>query len=388
MLATRLRNGLARRTLWLAASFVAIASVARGQTSRVDLWTSGQGGYDTYRIPSLIRTEGGALLAFCEGRKGGSGDTGDIDLLMRRSTDGGRTWSPAEVVWDDAANTAGNPCPVVDRKTGTVLLLATHNLGVDHEREIIAGTSRGTRTVWLLRSADEGRSWSAPEDVTRDTKKPDWSWYATGPGAGIQIQHGPHAGRLVIPADHIEAESKRYYSHVIYSDDGGTTWRLGGSTPRDQVNECEVVELAEPPGRLMLNMRNYDPDRRTRQTALSDDGGLTWHSQKHDPTLIEPICQASIRRFLWPAAGRPGVILFSNPASRDARERMTVRVSLDDARTWSRRTVVDEGFSAYSCLAALDGDRAGLLYEGAVGDRSYGRITFVRYDLDQLIGTE
>ena len=387
MLTIGRQDGLARRILWLAASFVAIAPVAQGQTA-VDLWTSGQGGYDTYRIPSLIRTEGGALLSFCEGRKGGSGDSGDIDLLMRRSTDDGRTWSPTEVVWDDAANTAGNPCPVVDRKTGTVLLLATRNLGVDHEREIIAGTSRGTRTVWLLRSADEGRSWSAPEDITRDAKKPDWSWYATGPGAGIQIQHGPHAGRLVIPADHIEAESRRYYSHVIYSDDAGATWRLGGSTPRDQVNECEVVELADPPGRLMLNMRNYDPDHRSRQTALSDDGGLTWHRQTHDPTLVEPICQASIRRLLWPAAGQPGVILFSNPASREARERMTVRVSLDDARTWSRGTVVDEGFSAYSCLAALDDDAVGLLYEGAVGDKSYGRITFVRYDLDRLIGAE
>jgi sialidase-1 len=121
-----------------------------------------------------------------------------------------------------------------------------------------------------------------PEEITGDTKKPDWTWYATGPGAGIQIQHGPHKGRLVIPCDHIEADTKHYYSHVIYSDDGGQTWQLGGSTPEHQVNECEVVELAEPQGRLMLNMRNYDRSNRTRQTALSDDGGATWHSQKHD----------------------------------------------------------------------------------------------------------
>ena len=96
MPATRQRNGLARRTLWLAASFVALASVAHGQTPRVDLWTSGQEGYDTYRIPSLIKTGTGVLLAFCEGRTSGGGDSGDIDLLMRRSTDSGRTWSPTE----------------------------------------------------------------------------------------------------------------------------------------------------------------------------------------------------------------------------------------------------------------------------------------------------
>jgi sialidase-1 len=290
------------------------------------------------------------------------------------------------VVWDDGENTSGNPCPVVDRKTGAILLLATHNLGADHESEIIAGASQGTRTVWLLRSTDDGQSWSRPEDITADTKKPDWTWYATGPGAGIQIEHGPHAGRLMIPSDHIEAGSRRYYSHVIFSDDGGETWQLGGSTPRDQVNECEVVELADPSGRLMLNMRNYDPETRTRQTALSDDGGLSWHSQKHDTVLIEPICQASIRRMRWPGAGRPGVILFSNPASQEARERMTLRVSHDDARTWSHSTLVDGGFSAYSCLEALDDDTVGLLYEAAVGGKSYGRIVFTSYDLDQLTG--
>jgi sialidase-1 len=388
MISPRLRPRFCRRLFIQVLLVLTIGAVARGQEPSVDLWTAGQGEYDTYRIPSLVRAGSGALLAFCEGRRAGRGDSGDIDLLMRRSTDGGRTWSPSRVIWDDGANTCGNPCPVVDRRSGRILLLATHNLGVDHEPQIIAGRSQGTRTVWVLKSVDEGLSWSRPEEITADTKKPDWTWYATGPGAGIQIEHGPHAGRLVIPSDHIEATTRRYYSHVVYSDDGGDSWRLGGTTPRDQVNECEVVELSDPPGRLMLNMRNYDPDRRTRQTALSDDGGATWHSQKHDPALIEPICQASIRRLRWPAPGRDGIILFSNPASREDRRRMTVRVSRDDARTWSHGALVDEGFSAYSCLEALDGQTAGLLYEGAVGDRIYGRITFLRYSLAGLTGSE
>ncbi len=354
----------------------------------IDLWTSGEADYNTYRIPSLIRTKSGALLAICEGRKAGRGDSGNIDLLLRRSTDGGQTWSPTQVIWDDADNTCGNPCPVVDRETGTILLLSTHNLGIDREKEIIAQTSKGTRTVWLLKSTDDGLSWSKPQEITPSAKKPNWTWYATGPGIGIQIQHGPHKGRLVIPCDHIEADTKHYYSHVIYSDDRGETWQLGGSTPEDQVNECEVVELADPPGRLMLNMRNYDRDNRTRQTAVSDDGGLTWHGQKHDPVLIEPICQASIRRLRWPADAQPGVILFSNPASQEGREKMTVRVSFDDARTWSHNKLVNEGFSAYSCLERIDDATAGLLYEGAVGDKTYGRITFLRLGLDWLTDTK
>ena len=354
----------------------------------VDLWRSGEGGYDTYRIPSLIKTKSGTLVAFCEGRKAGRGDSGNIDLLMRRSIDNGKTWSPTQVIWDNEGNTCGNPCPVVDQETGAILLLATHNLGIDHERQIIDRTSKGTRTVWLLKSTDDGKTWSEPKEITRQAKKPDWTWYATGPGAGIQIQHGPHKGRLVIPCDHIEAETKHYYSHVIYSDNHGDTWHLGGATPEHQVNECEVVELADPPGRLMLNMRNYDRNNRTRQTALSDDGGMTWHSQKHDPVLIEPICQASIRRLCWSGAGQGGVILFSNPASQKGREKMTVRVSENDARTWSHSKLVNEGFSAYSCLETIDGKTAGLLYEGAVDGKGYGRITFIRLGLDWLTNSK
>lgn len=364
------------------------AMTISAQESPIDLWKSGEGGYDTYRIPALIKAKSGTLLALCEGRKTGRGDSGNIDLLLRRSNDGGKTWSPTQVVWDDAGNTCGNPCPVVEQETGTIFLLATHNLGIDRERQIIDQKSKGTRTVWLLKSTDDGKTWSTPQDITRDTKKPDWTWYATGPGAGIQIQHGPHKGRLVIPCDHIEADTKHYYSHVIYSDDRGESWKLGGSTPEHQVNECEVVELADPPGRLMLNMRNYDRSNRTRQTALSDDGGLTWHSQKHVPVLIEPICQASIRRLRWPKAGHSGIILFSNPGSQKAREKMTVRVSSDDAKTWAHSQLINEGFSAYSCLETLDDETAGLLYEGEVGDKIYGRITFVRLGLDQLTNTK
>jgi sialidase-1 len=171
--------------------------------------------------------------------------------------------------------------------------------------------------------------------------------------------------RLVIPCDHIEAETRHYYSHVIYSDDRGKTWQLGGRTPDHQVNECEVVELAG--GRLLLNMRNYDRAQRTRQTALSDDGGLTWRDQRHDPALVEPICQAAIERLRWPTGDRPGVILFSNPASPAGRVRMTLRASFDEARTWPREKVLFEGPSGYSDLAVLPDGPIACLYEAGEG---------------------
>jgi sialidase-1 len=164
----------------------------------------------------------------------------------------------------------------------------------------------------------------------------------------------------VAPCDHIE--DGRYYSHVIYSDDHGQTWQLGGRTPRDQVNECEVVELAD--GRLMLNMRNYDQQTaRARQVAFSDDGGESWYGQRHDPALIEPRCQASIRRVRWPDEGRQGMIMFSNPAHERDRKRMTVRASFDDGKTWPTQLLLYDGSSAYSCLAVLPDGSVGCLYE-------------------------
>jgi sialidase-1 len=311
------------------------------------LWVSGKGGYHTYRIPALLVTPKGTLLAFCEGRHASSSDTGDIDLLMRRSTDGGKTWSASRVIFDDGANTCGNPCPVVDTETGRVLLLSTWNDGRDHESRIISGESLDTRRVFVLRSEDDGVTWSEAEEITATTKRSDWTWYATGPGNGIQIQEGPHRGRLVVPCDHIEAETRRYYSHCILSDDGGMTWRRGAPTPRDKVNECTVAEI--PGGRLVLNMRNYDRSQRRRQVAVSADGGKTWADQDFVDALPEPICQASLIR--TDVEGN-GFLVFSNPASASARVRMTVRLSRDDGATWTDGVVLHEGPSAYSCLGA------------------------------------
>src|SRR4051794_6256200 len=157
-----------------ATAFARAAEAHAADLEQFAVFVSGQGGYHTYRIPSLIATGKGTVLAFCEGRKDGGGDAGDIDLLLRRSHDGGRTWEKPQVIWDDGPNTCGNPCPVSDAKTGTIWLLLTHNLGRDTERMIVDGTSQGTRTVWVTRSSDEGASWSRPEEITAAVKRPNW----------------------------------------------------------------------------------------------------------------------------------------------------------------------------------------------------------------------
>ncbi len=348
------------------------------------LFVSGQDGYHTYRIPALAVTTPGTVLAFCEGRKISGGDAGDIDLLVKRSRDHGKTWSGQQVVWDNAGNTCGNPCAVADRDTGTIWLLTTWNRGDDHEGAIIAGTSKDTRRVFVTRSTDDGASWAKPVEITAAVKLTNWTWYATGPGSGIQLANGPHKGRLVIPCDHIEAGTQHYYSHVIYSDDHGQCWQLGGSTPKHQVNECEVVELAG--GKLMLNMRNYDRAKKNRQVAVSADGGLTWGEQRYDEALVEPICQAAVERCRWPAAGRDGVVLFSNPASPAGRVNMTVRASFDEGRTWPVSRVLHSGPSAYSDLAVLADGQIACLYEGGP-ERPYQAIVFCRFPLDTLTAT-
>ncbi|GAA3562661.1 sialidase family protein [Snuella lapsa] len=323
------------------------------------LFKQGEEGYACFRIPALVTTNSGTILAFCEARKSGCSDTGDIDLVMKQSVDNGVTWSDLKVVWDNGDNVCGNPAPVVDVETGQIHLLATWNNGKDHESEIINGTSIDSRLVFQLTSTDEGKTWSHPKDITAYVKQDDWTWYATGPVHGIQLRNGPHKGRLVIPCDHIEKESKRYYSHVIYSDDHGVTWKLGGKTPRDQVNECTVAELSN--GDLMLNMRNYKRDTiKARQVAYSKDGGNTWTDQVFDEKLPEPRCQGAL---LSVKKDNKNILLFTNPADPDTRTNMVLSVSYDEGLNWSRKIVIYESHAAYSDLTATQNGNILVLYE-------------------------
>ena len=397
------------RTRFLVLSLVCAASSIRATAACADTphpgdppgfsqttaWRSGEDGYLFYRIPSAVVTTKGTLLVFAEGRRtpwGQHADSGEINLVMRRSTDGGKTFGEQTVVWADGKNTCGNPCAVVDEATGRIVLLSTHNLGEDHEGQINRRTSKGTRTVWVLTSDDDGVTWSTPREITKDVKLGDWTWYATGPGVGIQLKHGPHKGRLVIPCNHRTTKDgpggpSDGNSHVIFSDDGGKSWQLGGSPSPAAFNESQVVELSD--GRVMLNMRNSAPGGRKnapkrRGVAISSDGGATFDAVYRDEGLIEPICQGSIRRYTWPTdAGGKNRILFANPASETERVAITVRISYDDGKTWPVENLVFKGWSAYSCLVPLPDGTVGLLYE-AGGRARYERLEFARLSLDWI----
>ncbi len=345
------------------------------------LFERGWYGYHTCRIPALLRAANGDLLAFCEGRRDGHGDAGKIDILLRRSTDNGSSWSEPQIVREHDENTCGNPSPVLDPASGDVILLSTWNLGADRESAIVAQESRDTRRVFLQRSGNHGKTWSEPEEVTSAVKQRDWTWYATGPGAGIAIERGRYQGRLVIPCDHIEAETEKRFSHAIYSDDRGYTWQIGGAS-EPGCNECGVVELSD--GRLMLNMRNHLRTETHRKIAYSDDGGETWYGQHSDPVLIEPVCQASVRRYRRSDEDRPGVILFSNPACTFAetiadggRRNMMLRASFDDARTWPKALVLFTGRAGYSDISMAADGTVCCLYEA--GEERYSdRIVLAR----------
>ena len=350
--------------------------------AQTDLFAGGKGGYHAYRIPAVVATKNNSLLAFCEGRRFSVSDTGDIDLLVRRSTDAGKTWSKHQVLWSDRMNTCGSPCPVVDRDTGTVWLLMSWNRGDDFEHKIIAGTAKDTRRVFVTHSTDDGLTWAKPTDITKATKKPEWSWCTTGPGVGVQLRHGPQKGRLVIPCDHrFTGDDVASRAHVIFSDDHGKTWKIGGSSA-DGARECQLVERTD--GSLLLNMR---PAKKTedacRLVATSKDGGASWSKSAPDKALLDPHCQATIIR-LKPSDSSDKTVLFANPANRSQSIGLAVRLSDDDGKTWAASQILFAGPSAYSCLAPLPDGAIGCLYERGK-KHPYQALAFARFQLEWLL---
>lgn len=363
------RSALAGFALVFGAVLFAVSpAVAAGDgISFADLFTSGSDGYHTYRIPAIVVTAKGTLLAFCEGRKTSRSDHGDVDLVLRRSFDGGKSWQSLQLVYEEGGTknvTIGNPCPVVDRETGTIWL----------------PFCRDNNDVFVTSSSDDGLTWGTPRNITRDVKKPDWDWYATGPVNGIQLAHGPHKGRLVIPCDHRVKDSPDYKrsggSHAIYSDDHGRTWKLGGVTDPG-MNECSVAELAD--GTLVLNMRSYRGNAR-RAVATSADGGQTWSPCVDHPVLIESVCQGSLLAVPADSSGMRTRLLFCNPATEKGRHHLTLRVSDDGGKTWTAGRLIYEGSSAYSCLTQLPNGQVGLIFERD----DYKRISFTTLSLDTI----
>lgn len=352
-----------------------------GAVRQFEVFVSGTNGYHTYRIPAIVTTRDNTLVAFCEGRKSGRGDSGNIDLLVSRSKDQGRTWSPASVIWDDQDNTCGNPCPVVDQGTGTIWLLMTWNLGSDDQNEIMDGTSGEIRHVYVTNSKDDGENWSVPRKITNQVRRPHWRWYATGPGNAIQLARGAYKGRLLIPAnhsDHSDPNVHPYRSHVFWSDDHGQSWQLGG-VHEDRTNESAVVELTD--GSILQSMRSYH-GKHNRAMAISRDGGQTWGPVYLDDAIQTPVCQGNILRYSWPEdedSGGKSRILFSSP-SGSGRTHLKVLMSVDEGKTWPVGRVLYDGGSAYSNLVALPDGQAGVLYE----KDNYESISFAAFSLGWL----
>jgi sialidase-1 len=338
-----------------------------GSTTYSFIYKKKENGYACFRIPAIVKTKANTLLAFAEARLTGCGDEGNIDLVVKRSSDNGKTWSNMQVIWHDQGNTCGNPAPVVDQNTGKIHLLMTWNLGTDAIGTINDGTSADTRRVYVTSSSDDGVTWAVPKEITTDVKKPEWGWYATGPCHGIQLTKGDYAGRLVIPCDNIELKSKggRGHAHLIYSDDAGATWKLGGVTPyHSQLNpnESAVAELSN--GHLLLNCRCSN-NNNLRVISKSEDGGHSLSAIETAYGFIDPVCQGSL---LSGTIGGQHTLFFSNPAST-TRTNMTLKMSTDNGATWSKRYVVHTGPSGYSDIVLLSDTQIGVFFEaGAASD--------------------
>ena len=324
------------------------------------IYNQGTDGFELYRIPAIVKSKSNTLLAFAEARKARSnGDSGDIDLVVKRSSDNGKTWSKQITIWNDGQNTCGNPVPIVDDR-GRIHLLMTWNFQTDKWGAITNGTGKDSRRPYYTYSDDDGITWAQPVEITSSVKKEKWDWYATGPCHGIQIQKGIHKGRLVAPNYFTTRESGKVtsYSHIIYSDDYGKTWKPGEPTPVGGVGECSVAEIGE--GTLMLNMRADEGFYRKSCTSI--DGGLTWSSPQISIDQIDCKCQGSILSI-------GGAVFLSNAASATERINMTIKKSTDNGKNWKGQYTVYEGNSGYSDIVELSDSQIAIIYEG--GEKRY-----------------
>lgn len=360
------------------------------------LFVAGQEGYGCYRIPALVTTTQGTIIAVADGRISGCSDIPNpLDLVMKRSFDNGQTWTPLQVIADYGSNPndtdvypaygltnpiartcAGDAALLLDRANGRVWVLYDN------------GAPSGGRAIKLeMRySDDDGATWSEPVDVEalNTNLRPTRAFapeFLTGPGNGIQLGEGPNAGRLIFP---VYVYGNPYYSAVIYSDDHGATWQRGGIAGTGG-GEIQIVEMSN--GGLLASLRdNAFSWNGVRTFSRSDDGGLTWGSlytaTTNQPALPDPACQASIIRLTTTNGSNASRILFANAAATSVRTAMTLRISYDEGQTWPVTSLVHSGSSAYSALTRLASDEAGLLFEAA----NYTRIDFARRSVGQMSG--
>ena len=353
------------------------------------LFERGDMGYETFRIPAISTTKAGTVVAMCAARKELS-DWADIDIAMRRSTDGGLSWTEAQIIAGlDSTGVTDNPTMIPDTQTGALHLL----FQTDYQQ------------VWYARSDDEGQTFSAPRDITQTCARfrDDYPWVVIAPGPG----HGVHmsSGRLVFPVwlsdgTGPSGDKRGRAAHrpsivgTVYSDDGGETWERGeviAWTDDDYKfpSETSMVELTD--GSLLVNMRSESREY-LRLQSVSRDGATGWSKPRFVPELFEPVCFGA----MCPVPGRPGALAFVNPDSRDnkaigwslhkarIRENLTVYLSTDDGTTWPVKKVIDPGVAGYSDVFPGPDGSLLCLYEhgGKMADNT--RMSVVRLEQSWL----
>lgn len=341
-------------------------------------------GHAIYRIPAIISLPNGDLLAFAEGRVHGSEDFGDVNLVMKKSHDGGYTWSPLVTLVDYDSLQAGNPAPVVDRfdpdyPEGVIILF--YNTGNNHEYDI--RLNKGVRENWMIKSYDQGKSWTEPVNITVQVHRPnnpnfnphysfkeDWRSNANTPGHSFQFKKGRFAGRIFVAANHSagppQEEFVDYQAHGFYTDDHGKSFKISESVPFPGSNESIAAELSN--GRLIMSSRNQKGDIRQRILSYSSDGGATWEKSFFENQLPDPVNQGSILD-LGEENGKM-ILAHSNAADEQDRNFLTIKISYDEGKTWDHIIPVDFTtdpkklpWTAYSDLVQLDENTIGILYE-------------------------
>lgn len=373
--------------------FFIYLNITNANSQETPVFISGTEGYKSFRIPAIIKLKNGDLLAFCEGRTHGAGDYGDIDIVMKRSRDKGKTWSTLQVVAEFGNQQIGNPAPVEDLTDpdfprGRIFLF--FNTGNNHEGEILKGN--GIKSCGYITSEDAGNTWSSPVDITAQVhllnrpevnsefnSKEDWRYYANTPGHAIQLQTKPYRGRIYVAANHSAGaprpHARHYVAHGYYTDDHGKTFHLSENVKYPGSNESTAAELTN--GKLMMNSRNQSGDARARIVSISKDGGHHWDTTYIDHNLPDPICEGSLLK-IGEKKGQ-AVLAFCNAASTKERNNLTLRISYDEGKSWSANIPVYVGkdnkadYAAYSDIISLDQKTVGVLYE----KDNYSSITFV-----------
>ena len=376
---------------------------------KVDLFEADTDGYALYRIPGIVVTKQGTVLAYCEARRTGKSDWDTIDIMLRRSTDSGKTWSERQRIADVPGPKTKNPVALAQNLANPDDVTYNNPVAIaDRDGTVHFLYCLEYARCFYIRSDDDGLTWTAPVEITAafEELRPqyDWKVLATGPAHGIQLS----SGRLIVPiwistgtGGHAHRPS---VTSTLYSDDGGKSWQCGEiAVPNTDEwvfpNETVIVERAD--GRVMLNVRSESHAHR-RIVVISNDGASGWTQPKFDDALLEPICMASIVRYSRQPQHDKNRILFANPhnleradgkeklgGSRD-RQNLSLKLSYDEGQTWPVNKPLEPGYSAYSDLAVLPDGTVLCYYErgrrGRDGKKptSYAGLTIARFNLEWL----